>query len=165
MSNFPPLRMAVLHGLVDLKANLKSLDDPSCPYDEETKKTLRDLLAPIEVERVVEKEIIVEAKRGRGRPSKDVELSDEDKELLTKELTSLVEDLRNMGSGEGLETSERVQITRIKANVLDQILKMRERNTSAQKVEEFKETVINILNDLVSEKDREIFLRRLEPYR
>jgi hypothetical protein len=42
---------------------------------------------------------------------------------------------------------------------------MRERNVTAQKMEEFIETVISIVDDLVPEADREVFLKRLEPYR
>jgi len=53
MSNFPPLRTAVLTGLLGLKDHLDTLDNENCPYDEETKTMVRDLLAPKVVDTVV----------------------------------------------------------------------------------------------------------------
>lgn len=160
MKHFPPLRLAVLQALVDIKANLDRLDESE--YDEETKKVLRDLLAPREIEVPVERVVEV---RGRGRPGKDVALSEEAKEKLDKTIIDLLTALENMGTGEGLETNERVQITKTQASLVRDLLQMRERNTTAQRMEEFMENVINILNDLVSEEDRDEFLRRLESFR
>lgn len=165
MSSFPPLRMAVLSGLLAIKDDLPMLDDPQSPYDSETTDILKRLLAPTTVEVVVEKEVPVEMKAGRGRPSKEVRLSQEDQEKLHSEIRELIDALNTMGTGEGLQTNERIQITKTKANLVDQLLKMRERNVTAQKMEEFMEVTISILNDFVSEADRETFLRRLEPYR
>ncbi len=165
MKVFPPLRLAVLTGLAQLKEDLPSLDSPDCPYDPETIALLKKLLAPEVKEVTVEKEVFVDAKRGRGRPSKDIRLSEEDQEKLTTEIRELITALNEMGSGEGLPTNERIQITKTKSNLVDQLLKMRERNVTAQKVEEFIEVVIGIVDELVPEADREIFLRRLEPYR
>jgi hypothetical protein len=162
MTTFPPLRMAVLTALSDVKSNMDALNDPSCPYDEETKRLLRDLLAVKEVEVVVEKEIV---RQGRGRPTKEVELSDEDKARLTEGIQDLIGALDSMGTGEGLETNQRIQITKTKAGLLRDLLQMRERNTAAARIEEFMETVMSILNDYISDEDRDLFLKRLEPYR
>lgn len=157
--------MAVLSAMIDLKGNLETLDSPDCPYDNETKETLRALLAPIEVETIVEKEVYVQGRNPQGRPSKNVELSDEDKTKLTTQIQDLIKALDEMGTGVGLETGERIQITKTKAALLKDLLSMRERNTASQKVEEFMESVIGILNDFVSENDRATFLKRLEPFR
>lgn len=165
MKTFPPLRMAVLTALSAIKDDLPALDSPDCPYDGETIGLLKKLLAPEVKIETVEKEIFVEGKAGRGRPSKDIRLSEEDQETLTKEIRKLIDDLNAMGSGEGLATNERVQITKTKTNLVDQLLKMRERNVTAQKMEEFINTVIGIVEDLVPEEGRETFLKRLEPYR
>lgn len=165
MHHFPPLRMAVLSAMIDLKGNLDALDSPDCPYDNETKETLRSLLAPIEVEKIVEKEVYVQGRGVQGRPSKNVELSDDDKTKLTEQIQTLIEALDTMGTGAGLETNERIQIVKTKSGLLKELLAMRERNTAAQKVEDFMENVISILNDFVSEGDRATFLKRLEPFR
>jgi len=164
MSNFPPLRLAVLTGLVGLKNNLDSLNEDSCPYDEETKQALLDLLAPKVIEKIVEKEV-PQAGAGRGRPSKDVKLGEEDQKMVLDEVKATIEALNAMGSGEGLPTNERIQIAKTKSGLLDQLLKMMERHTTVQRMESFKEEVIKILDDLVTEADRETFMKRLEPFR
>jgi predicted ArsR family transcriptional regulator len=165
MKTFPPLRLAVLTGLVALKDDLESLDTPECPYDPETIELLKKLLAP-EVKTVtIEKEVFVEAKAGRGRPSKDVRLSEKDQEKLNEEIRTMIDALNDMGTGEGLETNERIQITKTKAKLVNDLLQMRERNVTAQKMEEFINVVIGIVEDLVPDADRETFLKRLEPYR
>lgn len=166
MSSYPPLRAAVLTGLLTIKENLDILDSAESPYDKETTDILKRLLAPEIKEVVTIKEVQVEAKSGRGRPSKDVRLSEEDQEKLTKEIRSLIDDLNNMGTGDTtLPTGERIQITKAKTNLVDQLLKMRERNVTAQKMEAFQETVIEILDAVVDEEGRELFLKKMEPYR
>lgn len=166
MSNFPPLRMAVLTGLIGLKSQLDTLADPTCPYDEETKAALLDLLAPKVVEKVVEKEVTVTPKSARGRPTKDIKLSDEDQEMVLTEIKAMIESLNGLGTGEvQLPVNEKIQIAKTKTGLLDQLLKMIERHTTTQRLESFKEEVIRILDDLVSEADREIFMKRLEPFR
>jgi hypothetical protein len=165
MSNFPPLRLAVLSGLQTLKDHLETLDDPQCPYDNETKGALIDLLAPRVIEKIVEKEIQVEAKAGRGRPTKDVRLSDEDQQTVLTEIKATLEALNAMGTGEGLPTNERIQIAKTKTSLLDQLLKMMERHTTVAKMEGFMETVIGVLDDFVTEEGRETFMKRMEPFR
>jgi len=165
MSNFPPLRMAVLTGLIGLKNQLDTLALPECPYDEETKNALLELLAPKVVEKIIEKEVLTEAKAGRGRPSKDIRLSDEDQQMVLDEIKQTIKDLNDVGSGTGLQVNEKIQIAKTKGDQLERLLKMLERHTTVQRVGEFQETVIRILDDLVSEKDKEIFMKRLEPFR
>ena len=165
MSNFPPLRLAVLSGLVGLKNQLDTLNDPDCPYDEETKSVLLDLLAPKVIEKIVEKEVPVEAKTGRGRPSKDIRLSSEDQQMVLDEIKQTIKDLNEVGSGTGLAVNEKIQIAKTKGDQLERLLKMLERHSTVQRMGEFQETVIRILDELVSEADREQFMKRLEPYR
>lgn len=160
MSNFPPLRLAVLTALVDIKDNLDKLDES--PYDDDIKETLRKLLAPTVVESVVTKEVPVTGVR--GRPSKDIQLSSEDQAKLLKDIKDTLTSLDGMLQV-NMPTNEKIQVAKTKTQLLDQLLKMVERHTTAQKVEAFKEEVIKVLEDLVEEKDREIFLRRMEPFR
>lgn len=164
MSNFPPIRMAVLTGLIGLKDHIDQLDAEDCPYDNETRKALKDLLAPKTIEVPVEKIVTVGA--GRGRPSKDIQLQEEDQKMVLDQIKATLDGLNTMGAGDAtLETSERIQIAKTKTNLLDQLLKMMERHTTVSRMEAFKEEVIRILDDLVSEADREIFLKRIEPLR
>jgi hypothetical protein len=167
MSNFPTLRIPVLMGLVTLKEQLlgdpEFLNQTDCPYDPEVKRILIELLATRVVERVVEKEVRVTG--DRGRPTKDIKLDDEDQRKVLEEIKKTLDSLNNMDAGSTLATSERIQIAKTKTGMLDQLLKMMERHTSVRRVEEFKENVIGILNDLVSEADRETFQNRMQPLR
>lgn len=173
MSNFPPLRIGLLQGLVSLKASFDA--DPtileSSEYDNETKGILQRMFAPKVVEKIVEKEIRVEAKAARGRPTKDVALTQQDQDKVHEEINKLMEELNSLGTGEGgegqpeLETSARIQIIKTKASLVQQLLQMQERVFNIKRISSFQETVIAILDDFVTEADREAFLKRIEPYR
>lgn len=164
MSNFPPLRMAVLTGLIGLKSQLDTLADPACPYDEETKTALMELLAPKVIEKIVEKEV-PQAGAGRGRPTKDIRLSDEDQQLVLDEIRATIESLNTLEATDGMDVREKLALLKTKGDQLERMLKLAERHTTVQKMGEFQEQVIRILDDLVSEADRENFMKRLEPYR
>ncbi len=166
-NSYPPLRMAVLNGLMSLKENIES--DPEYlkagPYDAETIAALETLLAPKIIEKVIDKIVHVAAKAGRGRPTKDVELGEDDQIQIQQEIKKLLDSLDKMEVTENMEVSQKIAITKNKRELLESILKMRERETTVRKTEEFKEVVIGILQDFISEKDRETFMHRLEPYR
>lgn len=167
MNSYPPLRLAVLSGLQSIKEHLEGdpdyLEDENCPYDPETKAILKELLATRIVEKIIEKE--VESKRGRGRPSKDVALSDEDQATVKEAIKELIDGLNEMGTGEGLATNERIQITKTKTALVEQLLKMQERAFNVKRMSEFMETVIAILDGLIDEKGREQMMKMLEPFR
>lgn len=166
--NYPPLRLQVLTALAELKDRV--LADPDLfekdsdiPYDGETLTILKKLMAPQVVTKVVEKEVKVKGER--GRPTKDIVLSAENQEMVSRELKALMEALNSMGTGEGLETNERIQITKTKANIVEQVLKMQEREVNVKRMSDFMEVVVGILDDLIDERGRETFLKRIEPYR
>jgi len=165
--SYPPLRLAVLNGLLSLKESVES--DPeylsSSPYDAETKDLLNRLLAPKIVEKVVERVINGSGKAGRGRPSKDVQLDEEDEIKIRDEIRKLLTALDDMEVDEKLEVQQKLAITKNKRDLLESVLKMRERESTVRKTEEFKETIIGILQDLIDEKDRETFMKRLEALR
>lgn len=169
MSNYPPLRLASLNALADLKnqmrANPEFLSDPDCPYDNETKELLGELLTRETVEVIVEKEIRVEAAAGRGRPSKDIKLSAEDMDTVKQGILTTLGELDEMAGAQGLETSEKIQIAKTRTALMDQLLKMQERHSSIQKMGQFVEDIIRILDDISDEAQREQMLKRLESYR
>jgi predicted ArsR family transcriptional regulator len=165
MSNFPPLRLAVLTGLIGLKSQLDTLENPDCPYDDETKLALAELLAPKVIEKIVEKEVQVESKNGRGRPTKDIRLSAEDEQLVLDEIRATIKSLNDLDATDGMDVREKLALLKTKGDQLERMLKLAERHTTVQKMGEFQEQVIKILDDLVSEADREQFMKRLEPYR
>jgi len=165
MSNFPPLRLAVLTGLIGLKDQLDTLNQPDCPYEPDVKDALVTLLAPKVIEKIVEKEVQVEAKTGRGRPTKDIKLDAEDQKLILDEIRASIDGLNKVEVSDTMDVREKLALYKTKGDQLERMLKLAERHTTVQKMGEFQEQVIRILDDLVSEADRETFMKRLEPYR
>lgn len=161
---FPPLRLAVLNGLAELKQHYAENPElfrvETCPYDSETVDLLVGLFEVKTVERVIEK---VVTKRDRGRPKKGG-VSDEDIAELEKEVKEQLANLKTMEAAEGLETNEKIQITKTKATLIEKLLEMRERTVNVKRMSEFQTIVIGILDDLVGESEREIFLDRISDY-
>jgi len=166
---FPPLRTGVLHGLLTLKERYDAeptiLD--SSPYENEAREMLRLILKAKVVEKIKEVEVVREVKAGRGRPTKDVLLTEEDQETVRTNIAELIDQLNRLGTGENeqLETNERIQIIKTKASLNEQLLKMQERVFNVKRMSDFQSTVISLLDDLVSEQDRNVFLKRLSAYR
>lgn len=168
MSNFPPLRIGLLQAMVTLKSDIDA--DPNIldksPYDDETKRILRGMFEPKVIEKEVIKEVVREPKAGRGRPTKDIALTSEDQQKVHDNIKGLMNELDNLGTGDAsLETNERIQIIKTKAGLNKELLQMQERVFNIKNLSVFQETVIAILEDLISEKDREVFLNRIAPYR
>lgn len=167
--SYPPLRMQVLSALLELKdgviADPEFLDSPDIPYDGEILTTLKKILAPT-VRTVTIDNTPKAPAAGRGRPTKDVVLGEEDQAKIRDHLEKLIKELDDMGEGDvSMPTNEKLQVIRLKTNLSEQLLKQQERAFNVKRMSQFKEVVVGILDDLVSEKDREVFLKRLEPYR
>lgn len=168
--SYPPLRMQVLSALLELKdgviADPEFLDSPDIPYDGEILTTLKKILAPTVRTVTIDKTPPKAESAGRGRPSKDVVLGEEDQAKIRDQLQKLMDQLDQMGDGEkDMPTNEKLQVIRLKTNLTEQLLKQQERAFNVKRMSQFKEVIIGILDDLVSEKDREVFTKRLEPYR
>ena len=166
--SYPPLRIGLLSSLVNLKEQY-DLDEnflAASPYDNEVQEILKRLLQPKIVEKVKEVEVVRTAKAGRGRPSGDVALSVEAQDEVLKEVKDLIKQLNELDAGDkALDTGERVKIINTKSNLIERLVKMQERVFNVKRMSDFQDTIIGILDDLVSEKDRTTFLKRLEPFR
>lgn len=169
MSNYPPLRLAALNSLASLKAQMKGdpdfLESEDCPYDPETKALLHELLDRETVEVTVEKVVNSSDKKGRGRPSKDVKLSEEDQQAVLTSIQQTLKDLKEMAEDKDLDTSAKIQVAKTQTSLNDQLLKMQERHYSITRTQEFIETVIGILDELGDEKMREQMLARIDQFR
>lgn len=167
MSKYPTLRLAALNQLAEVKnqmaADANFLDKEECPYDPETKELLTKLLKAETVEVAVEK-IVRESGPGRGRPSKDIKLSEEDQQAILDGIKKTMAELDDMSKND-LETNERIQIAKTRTQLMDQLLKMQERHYSITRTQEFIETIVGIATDLIGEADREVLMSRLEKYR
>ncbi len=167
MQTFPTLRLAVVQGMLDMKRQLDAdpslLRTPECPYDAETIEMLEQIFASriVEVEKIVEVQVESEAAKAERRER----LTGEEQDLVDKTVGDMLKELNKLGEGElGLDTQTRVQIIKAKATLIDQMLKMHERVMNVKRVANFQTVVISILDDLISAADRDVFLKRLEPY-
>lgn len=166
---YPPLRVAVLRGLLSLKERFDENPDflrgGDVPYDNESIEILEKILTVKVVEKVVEKIVQGKVSGGKGRPKRDDALNAADNAEMEQMVKDLLENLKNMDeTKEGLEVSERVQITKTKAALVEQLLKARERIFNVKRHSEFQSTVISILDDIVDEAGRDVFLARIEPF-
>lgn len=167
--SFPTLRLALLHNLRDLASQIAAdpevLRGPSCPYDNETIELLEGLLAPKIVEKIVTREAPA-AKRMPGAPRKEVTLSEDELGELENAARELLGDLKGLGKDvDDLDTAARVQIVRAKATLIETVTKQAERIYNVKRTSSYESVVISILEDLVSDENRDEFLRRIDPYR
>jgi erythromycin esterase-like protein len=172
--SYPTLRLGVLQGIVELKAACDAkpgyLRSAECPYDNDTISILERLFKPVEVE--VIKEVIVdkpEAKK-RGRPSGKKALTDAETSEVEREASEMLKELRQMAKTEAgemkqMDTSTKLSIIKTRTTLLEKLVTIRERFTSARQVQSFMHTVMELLEDLVPEERRGEMLDRLEPYR
>jgi len=169
---FPTLRIGVLRALQTLKqhylADPEIFDRPDCPYDIDVRDVLKEILTVEEkiVEKVVEKRVVNDS--GAGSRKKAPGLNEEDQEKIATELADLLEQLKDMEEGEGeqgLDQTARLAVFKLKTTIIEKIINLRERVLNIKRIAQFEAVVISILDDLVKEEDREVFLDRIAPYR
>jgi hypothetical protein len=171
--SYPTLRLGVLQGLAELKANCDAdqsyLRKTECPYDIDTIKMIEKLFKPIEIE-VIKEVVVDKPSRGQvGRPSKGRELNDDDAAEVEQEAREMLTELRQLdkqadGEMKQLDTATRLSILKTRAQLMEKLVSIRERFTSVRKVIEFQKVVVSILDDIVEEDKRDEFLKRLEQY-
>jgi hypothetical protein len=171
--SYPTLRLGVLQGIAGLKARCDAepgfLRKPDCPYDNDTIEMLEALFEPITVE--VVKEVIVDrpATKKRGPKAKKAELGDDEMAEIEKEAKEILKELRQLAKTEAgemkeLDTATKLQIIKTRTTLIEKLVSVRERITSARKVSEFMQTVVGILDDLIEEDKRDEMVKRLEEF-
>ncbi len=167
---FPTLRIGVLRALQTLKqhylADPEVFDSPACPYDIDVRNVLKEILQVEVKETVVEKRVVNDGTPERRKKAPG--LNEEDQEKIATELSELLEQLKDMegGGGEaGLDQTARLAVFKLKTTIIEKIINLRERVLNVKRIAQFEAVVISILDDLVKEEDREVFLDRIAPYR
>ena len=140
--------------------NPDSLDDS--PYDPEVISILKEIFAPVEVEKVVERVI---EKAARGRPTKDAQLSSEDLKKLKDGIDDEIDNLDTLWAEDGVDTGQKIQIAKTRTSLRDQLLKMQERVTNIMQTQLFIETIVGVAEELLDEAGREEFMKRVDQYR
>lgn len=169
--SYPSLRIGVLRALQDLKRHYtvdpEIFQRSDCPYDSDVRAVLEEILKVETVERIVEKRVVHEsAGSGKRGPRPKMGLSEADQELVSNELTELLDELKKMNDPDkDLDQSAKLAVFKLKVSIIESIVKLRERVLNIKRIAGFEAVVISILDDLVSEDDREVFLDRIAPYR
>jgi len=180
MSYYPAITSGPLMALSTIKQQLDLdagyLDRDDCMYDEQTKEDIRKLLAPtiIEVpkieyvEKIVERkvEVAAEASKGggqRGPKAKGNAAANAD--VIDKELMEVLADLRSLKlNSKTLLPKDKLDIMKVQATLLERFINSQEKNTNIKKMSLFMSTVMGILDDLMPEDTRQLFMKRLQPF-
>lgn len=168
MNTFPTLRLGVLQNLHNLKEQFTAdsglFDREGCPYDQETKVVLREILQTtvVEVERVVERVVEVSGRGNGGVTDEDIGVVEDELRLCLTELRSIKMEREGLAK---VDDETLLKIVKAKSTLIEQIVKLRERVMNLRRQSEFEGVVVGILEELVSEDDRGEFLARLKPYR
>jgi hypothetical protein len=176
MNYFPQINPATLNALLTVKTQLEGnadyLQDSECPYDADVKEELGRLLSPKVVETVREVEKIVEIERrvevavaaaegGGKRGPKNKPAVD----LIDKELQDLVTDLRQLKTDSKVgDTAIRLQILKTRSVLLEKMVMLADKVTNVKRMSLFMSTVMSLLDDIMSDEQRQIFMKRLQPF-
>lgn len=120
-------------------------DDPDCPYSDEVKSIFR--LSDIEND--FDKNF-------------DVDIMDSEEHIM-KEINALYNHLQKFGANmrDSDTASEKNTYFKLSTTLLEKIISMKERVTNISKVNEFTETVLQILEEEVNVDDRTKVIERL----
>lgn len=154
--------MASLVSIIEqAAADPKYLDPAACPYDAGTIEMIRRILEVGGLDPIAQ--ATVRPERGKvGRPSKapSIPISEVEAEIdeIRKELGTLKID------GQTMETSDRIQVIKTRAALIERILGMKERVADVKRFHSFVTVVIGIIEDHVPVQSREELLTELKSY-
>ena len=176
---YPTLSSGAIQAILTLRKafeeNPDFLDHEDCPYDDIMKTDIRTLCAvkvvekivqvPQIVEKIVEKEVrIKDAAAGGGK--RGPKLRDVGKDV-EKELLDLIEDLKALkldSNDKDLKTSDRVAMIKVRAALIEKMTTLRQASSGIRRVGEFMSTVLSILDDMMSDDQRQQFMNRIETF-
>lgn len=162
--NYPSIDIEQLRNLLIIvesaASDEKYLNPESCPYDSETVAMIRAMITACQLNSPTE--AIGVQKGKRGRPKKNPL---QDTEELNKELDELRLELRQMKlDGKDMANSDRIQIFKVRAGIIDKMLSMKERIINMNQQARFIETVISLMHDHFTQEQREAFMKELKPF-
>lgn len=139
----------------------KYLDPADCPYDPGTITMIKRILEVSGADPIAQATLRPE--RGKvGRPSKapSIPISEVEKEIdeIRQELGTLKID------GQSMETSDRIQVIKTRAALIERILGMKERVADVKRFHSFVTVVLGIIEEHVPVENREQLLTELKSY-
>lgn len=150
MRYYPDLSQKVLVPLRVLREHLRTdpafLDDPTCPYDQDTKEFLK-LLAP---------------SVGTEGGSTFLGRSGSKHEILEREAADLYDEIKTFGRNLKVDdVTERMSYFRTRTTLLEKLISLTERAASMKSFFRFQDAVLAIFEDLLTPDQREEALERL----
>jgi hypothetical protein len=173
---YPKLDLGGLASLMTIRTQLGMFEDyldrKECPYDADTVGQINRLLETRVVEKVVEKiverkvEVAVKAAEGAERgPKLKIKSSGVDLEGVSKEIQDIRDELKNLKTdGAMLETSDRIQIIKTRAALIEKLVSMDDKINNLKRLSLFQSVVMGVMDDLMPEDRRKEFMKRIEPF-
>lgn len=163
--NYPTINAKDMPKLVDIieqaVADPKYLNPEACPYDE---KTIANVKRIIEVCTAAESASGAKRpERGKvGRPSKGPSIPIDEVEREVDEIRKELADLKV--DGQTMETSDRIQVIKTRAALIERVIGMKERIADVKRFHSFVQTVIGIMEQHLSPKERDAVMEELKAY-
>lgn len=162
--NYPKLNVKELPKLVAIVEQAISeegyLDPSNCPYDEATIKLIKSILDAAKQDIIIDH---TQPSRGKvGRPSHQPTIPLEEVEREIDEIRKELADLKI--DGQTMDTSDRIQVIKTRAALIERVLGMKERIGGVKQFNSFVQTVISIMQDYIDAKDRESLIGELKQY-
>jgi hypothetical protein len=165
--NYPTINAKELPKLVKIVEQAADdpeyLDPAKCPYDEKTIALIRKLVDPTGIAGATTRMGEVRPERGKvGRPSKGPAISVEEVEREVNEIRQELASLKV--EGQQMETSDRIQVIKTRAALIERVIGMKERVADIKRFHSFVTTVIGIMEEHLEPKDRDKVLEELKVY-
>jgi hypothetical protein len=176
---YPQIDSRGLNTLLSIKGMFASdpdyFDDPECPYDEGLRKELKELLVgkvvekivEVEVEKIVERrvEIAATAAEGEGKRGPKAKAGPERVDVVSTELKEVLGDLRRLRTdSKTLSPGDKAMILKTQSVLLEKLIVMEERLTNIKAVSRFMSTVMGVMDDLMDDEQRQLFMKRIAPF-
>lgn len=174
---YPKLDLGTLAAVMTIRQQMELFEDylthKDCPFDNDTQKQLAKLFAVRTVEKIVEKvverkaEIAVKAAEGGGVGPKKVTLktSGVNLEEVSTEIEGLRKELLQLKlDSKDLQTSDKIQIIKTRAQLVERLVSMDEKNNNLKRISLFQSTIMGILDDLMDSDRRLEFIARVQPF-
>jgi hypothetical protein len=145
---YPPIEAKNLSPFRSIRALLDKdpayLDNPACPYDQETKGFLKLML---------------------GAPGGAPAVALETAEDLEKQLNEIYSGLVQFGNQQGLkDQSDRIAWAKAVTGILDKVITLKERTINMKNYSDFQKRVLTVLDGLLTPAQRTDFVDQLGKY-
>jgi hypothetical protein len=142
-------------------ANEKYLNPESCPYDEKSIANIRRIIEACESSPLAI--ATVRPERGKvGRPAKGPTIPMDEVEREVDEIRKELADLKI--EGQTMETSDRIQVIKTRAALIERVIGMKERVADVKRIHSFIATVVGMMEEHLNPKERDVLMKELKNY-